>query len=108
VIISDDRLAQAMKYLAETDGICAELKVQVARKEYIAKKVRARLFLEADGNNEERKNRAEVSADTYAAELEKYAAMAEFEKVRAKRDTEAMVVDVWRSMNANRRQGGFQ
>lgn len=107
-MISDERLSQAMKYLAETDKQCAELKAEVARKDYICKKTRARIFLLATGNNEERKAHAETSADTENVEFERYNTIAEFEKLRAKRETESLVIEVWRTLSANRRQGGFQ
>jgi len=107
-MISGDRLEKALTYLATTDVTAAQLKVEVSRKEYIAKKVRARMFLQASGNNEERKAQAETSAEVEAAESERFAAEAEFEKLKAKRLTEELVIEVWRSLEASRRQGSIQ
>jgi hypothetical protein len=106
-MISSDRLSQALKYLSETDEKAANLKAEVARKEYICKKTRARVFLISSGNNEVRKAEAEVSEDTDKSEKEKVDAIVEFEKTKAKRETEALIVEVWRSVNANRRVGNI-
>jgi hypothetical protein len=107
-MVTDERCTKALTYLAETDQLAAELKTDVARKEYAADLARKRVFLTADGNNEERKAIAEVSVDVQTAEDEFAKATLAYERVRAKRTTEAYIIEVWRSVNANRRQGSFQ
>lgn len=103
-MISDKRLEQAMVYLAETDEKAAELKGNVARMEYVCKSARARALLLSDEKTvESRKADAETSSLVKEAE-EGYAnALVAFEKIRAKRGTEELVVEVWRSIQANRR-----
>lgn len=103
--VSVDRMEKALAFLATTDVQSAELKAEVRRKEYIAKKARARVFLKSQGNNEERKAQAEISDDVGTAEEELAQSEAEFEKLKAKRVTESLLIDVWRSLNAARRQG---
>lgn len=105
-MISDERLSKALTYLAETDEEAAMLKANVERGEYIKKRVRAAEFLSADGKSvEERKAKAEVSKEVEAAEHDYTRALQAYEHIAAKRKTEALVVDVWRSISANRRQG---
>jgi hypothetical protein len=104
-MISDDRLQKALTYLAETDSECAELKAAVERHEYLKKRRRAAVFLSVSGSVEERKARSEVSSEVEDAEQQYTDVLVQFEQMAAKRKTEALIIDVWRSINANRRQG---
>lgn len=104
-MIAEDRCSRALTYLATTDEPAAELKTDVARKEYAMDLARKRVFLTAEGNNEERKAQAETSDDVRKAFDAYTEALLAYERMRAKRATESMIVDVWRSVNANRRQG---
>lgn len=105
--VSVEKMEKALAYLATTDFQSAEFKAEVRRKEYIAKKVRARVFLSSEGNNEERKAQGEVSEEVSKAEEELAQMEAEYEKLKAKRMTAALLIDVWRSLNASRRQGNI-
>ncbi len=104
-MISEERLSKALTYMAQTDEQSAELKADVARKEYLCKLARAKEFIKADGNVELRKALAEQSDSVYDAETKLGQAIVSFEKIKAKRATEELIVEVWRSVNANRRQG---
>ena len=104
-MISEERLEKALRFLAESDETAAELKVQVERKSYLVDLSRRRVFKLSDGNIEERKAIAELSDDTKAAHDEYLASMLEWEKLKAKRATEELIVEVWRSLEASRRQG---
>ena len=104
-MISEERLTKALTYLAETDEESAELKADVARREYRCKLARARGFVEAEGSVEARKAAAELSDHVITAEEDLVTAIVAFEKVKAKRATEELIVEVWRSVSANRRVG---
>jgi hypothetical protein len=104
-VISEDRLQKALTYLASTDEPSAELKGNVARQEYVCKLVRAQEYVLAQGTAELRKAIAEKSQRTVEAQNTWANAIVEFEKIKAKRATEELIVEVWRSINANRRQG---
>lgn len=104
-MISDERMTKALTFLAETDESSADLKTDVARKEYALDLAKRRLYLESSGAVEERKAKAEVSDVVQLAVEAHLKAIVAFERVRAKRTTEAMIVDTWRSVNANRRSG---
>lgn len=104
-MIDEDRLSKSLTYLATTDAECAALKANVARTEYLAKRHEALVFQIADGSIEARKAEAKASGEVATKWEEHFKAIEAYEAVRAKRETEAIVVDTWRSMNANRRQG---
>lgn len=104
-MISEARLEKALTMLATTDEQIAELKGDVARKEYLCKLVRSKQFLVAEGSVEARKATAEVSEDVQAAEEILSGAIIDYEKLRAKRETESLLVDVWRSLNSARSKG---
>jgi hypothetical protein len=103
-MISEDRMTKALTYLAETDEDCAELKANVARTEYIAKLREATAFKIAEGNVESRKADAKLSREAQEAWDLHFIAMTDYERVRAKRETQSIIIDTWRSLNANRRQ----
>jgi hypothetical protein len=104
-VIADERCAKALHYLASTDVDAAELKTQVARMEYLVDLARKKEFLIAEGNVEVRKALAEASENVKQAHENYLTALLSFEKIRAKRVTEALIVETWRSVNANRRIG---
>ena len=106
-MITDDRLTRALTYLSQTDEECAELKANVARTEYLAKLRESSGFLTADGNIEERKASAKQDSTVQTYWEEHFKAVAAYEAVRAKRELEALIVDVWRTTSANRRQGSM-
>lgn len=107
MILSDERCSKALRYLTETDESSADAKTDVARKEYAVELVKKRMFLTTEGSVEHRKALAETSPEVQAAIGELLNAIVAFEKVKAKRQTEALVVDVWRSVNAARRVGNI-
>ena len=106
-MISEKRCAKALSFLATTDERVADLKTDVARQEYMLDLVKKRVFLTADGGVEERKAVAEVSTEVQVAVEVHLNAMVKYERMRAKRTTEALIVDTWRSVNANRRSGNL-
>ena len=106
--VTTQRMEQALTYLAETDDKAAYHKSHVARTEYKAKAIRQSIFLV---NPEKLKTVAERQA--YADNCDEYEdamfgyfeALREYEHVRNKRSTEALVVEVWRSVNSARNKG---
>ena len=106
-MITDEQCENALKYLSSTDETGAILKGNVARSEYLAKLARSKVFLMSEGSVEARKATAEVSPEVQQAEEDYCTAVVEFEKVRAKRQTRELIVETWRSVNANRRHGNL-
>lgn len=106
-MISEARLEKALTMLATSDEQIAELKADVARKEYLCKMARSREFLSAEGSVEARKASAEISDSVQLAEDLLSTAIVDFEKLRAKRATEELIIITWRTMEASRRQGAL-
>jgi hypothetical protein len=105
-VVTEDRAGKALRYLATTDGDTADAKVEVARAEYRCKLIRASVILEqTEGSVALKEAKAEVDPRTQAAEADRFKAMGVFEHLKAKRATEEWVMELWRSLNANRRQG---
>ena len=107
MIITEDKLQAAIHGMSETDESCAMAKVNVARKEYLCKVARAKVFLNADGNIEQRKAKSEDSLQVNEAQEDYFIALGQYETLKAKRETNTLIIDVWRSENANRRQGNI-
>ena len=94
-----------MGYLATSDDECALLKADVARSEYMAKVTEAMWFRQAEGGVEERRQYVKTLEPVKAAWESHFQAMTAFEKVRARRERASLIIDVWRTMAANRRAG---
>lgn len=104
-MVSEDRLEKALRFLAESDEQFAESKVNMLRLDYAADLARKRVFLGETGNNEERKAKAEASDHVQAVIGTYLDSVGVFEKLRAKRTTEELIVEVFRTLEASRRQG---
>ena len=104
-MISEDRLHQALTYLATTDEPCAKLRADVGRAEFKAKVVKDAIFKRLDGSVADRTAEAGASDEHAAAMNEYFDVLERYEAMRNKRATEVVVVDTWRSLNASRRQG---
>jgi hypothetical protein len=105
-MISDDRREKAIRFLAESDLESAELEGEMVRREYLFDMIKDRVFLVSDGANvKEREARANTSPDVQVAHEQYVQSLIKFKGMKAKRQTEAMICDQWRSENANRRQG---
>ena len=104
-MISDERVEKAMTYLAETDEPAAIAKAKAKALEQYGKTVKAFGFLDARGTVAEREARALTSKqyEKYLVDYEN--AVMEAERYANKRASEAGIREVWRSLQANRRQG---
>ena len=103
--VSLERAEKALRYLAETDQEIAEARADVSRAEYILKRREATSYLSASGTQEERRSIARAS-DDYEQASETYTkALAAYEYLKAKRETERIVWETWRSLESSRRQG---
>lgn len=103
-MISQDRLEKAMTYLATTDEEAAELLANMERAEFKAKAVKDALIKHGEGGLGDRTAAAGCSPEYTEAMDHYFAAVRAYNATKNKRQTEALIVDVWRSQNANRRQ----
>ena len=106
-MITDDRLQKALTYLATTDEDAALAKARVEECGNTCKRARALAYLAADGAVKERESKAEISPAVEAAEGARIDAVLAFERLKNKRGTEERIVEVWRSLGANRRAGNI-
>ncbi len=104
-MISDERVEKAMHMLADTDIEAAEAKALVKSLEVYGKTVKAFAFLEATGTVAEREAKA-LNSDRYEEWRTDYdEAVIKSETLANRRQTAAGEREVWRSLQANRRQG---
>lgn len=105
--VSEERLQKALHYLAATDVPAAQAKALVEGLSEQRKTLKALGFNRSMGNNEERTNSAYASKE-YKEHLKKLTqAIEDYEILRNKRLTNSLIVEVWRTEQANRRSGNI-
>jgi hypothetical protein len=105
VRVTDERAEKALRYLAETDETCAELKTDAERMEFAAKAIKDSIFKRLAGSVADRQAEAGSNVEYENAMVGYFNALQSFEAMRNKRNTEALVIEVWRSVTASRRAG---
>jgi hypothetical protein len=107
--ITEDRGERALSFLAETDAEYADRRVMMLRTEYLAEvteNLTYKSLRDSDGSVEDCKREAR-SSEEYKTKFEEYLkAVREYEFLRARRKRAELTFEAWRSINANRRQGG--
>ena len=103
-MITEERLEQAMIYLAHTDEDAAKAKALCKKLEKMERIIRGEAFLRANGTVAEREAKA-VTSEQYKEHVA-YAenCWVDAELLDNKRHTEEVIVDVWRTMSANLRR----
>ena len=98
-MISDERAEKALKYLVETDESCA-----LAQSHWEALH---QLRHQAEGYSV--KEKSQNTADgTFSAFIDKVQeARNNYLRMKNKRNTEALVIEAWRTVNANKRRGNI-
>ena len=104
-MISDERAEKALRYLVDTDEPCALAKAEVERAEYAFKAIRETVFSHAEGTVAQKQATAATHPTTKEAHDRYCAAIAVYSKMANKRETERIVLDTWRTIQANKRQG---
>jgi hypothetical protein len=105
MLVSDERLEQALGRLAKTDAMVAELHMKAERAEFKAKAVKDAVFLRSEGAVAERQAKAGTSEDYEKAMNDYFAALQAHDTMRNERAREVLVIDVWRSLNSARTKG---
>jgi isocitrate dehydrogenase len=104
--VTQERMESALDYLVSTDFQFAELDGQVKNAENRVELAKEIAYARSEGANIKEREAKAVMAETYQNALDEHTkAYIEFKKVKAKRDTAQVLIDVWRSLNAARRQG---
>ena len=103
MIVSDKNITDALAYLADDPHPLALARKDVTDAENKAKQIYARCFVSAVGSVEARKASAEVSPEYIAAKAEEAEAIKELERHKSRARAAEMLIEVWRSENANAR-----
>lgn len=102
----EEQVAGALKYLATTDEDWARACAKLEAAELAVKTARDIAFLEFDGGTQaERSARANTTASVRHAYKQLEDAVFEKRFIEAKRARAVLTIDVWRSLNSNRRAG---
>lgn len=104
-MISDDRAQKALVYLASTDIPCADAKANMERTEFKVKTLKQTIFLHSEGTVAERTALADTHESVAGAHNEYCDSIAIYQGMQNKRNTESIVMDTWRTIQANRRKG---
>lgn len=109
-MVTEERLDKAMSFLATTDLECATRKSLVLRTEFMAKHAEALVYkaLGNEGSVEDRKQAVRLHESVVKAWDEHFNAVRDFESLRAQRERQILVVELFRTYSANRRQGNMQ
>ena len=105
-MISEERLEKSLKYLAETDEPHAEVTANVKYLERQLKRSKA-LFITADTTLKSISAKEQLyyaSEDYNKATRELYDAEVKSTTLENKRDKEGLIIDIFRTLEASRRQ----
>ena len=94
-----------MRFLASTDEEAAELKANVDRTEYKAKAMKAACFRMLEGTVADREAESLGNGAVQEAYEGHFKAIRDYQAVANKRALQVLIVEVWRSLQANRRVG---
>ena len=105
--LTENRVEEALIKLSSTDESHAAWAGQVKYLEEGLKQAKSHSFLLADGTVAERDAKALASVK-YAEALQAHIeAFVEFKKVDNERNHEIRIIDIWRTLSSNRRQGNM-
>ena len=105
--LNENRIEEALIKLSSTDKSHAALEGQV---KYLAegiKQAKAHSFLLAEGTVAEREAKAQASLKTAEAIDAHLAAFVAFTELDNERNHEIRIIDIWRTLSSNRRQGNM-
>ena len=104
-MISDERMEKALHYLVDTDSSTADAFAYMKKLEDNKKTVLGKVFVQSAGTVADRNAIAAVSPE-YAEYLEEMEnAWADYRLLENKRATERIIIDVYRTISANQRNG---
>ena len=103
--VSEERAERALRYLAETDEEFSRRESYFSGLERMRHPVKSEVFIRSTGTVAERESLAYDSTEyrEHIGKIDK--AEKDFLEMKYKRETERLVWDHWRSLNANRRVG---
>ena len=105
-MIDEAKAERALLYLEQTDAQFADAYVMRLRTEYLWECAEALVYQHLEGSVEDRKRGAKRAPETGEAHEKYLACVRDHEFLKAKRKRAELTFEMWRSLNANRRQGG--
>ncbi|HXN96008.1 MAG TPA: hypothetical protein VN879_16000 [Candidatus Acidoferrales bacterium] len=105
MLIDDERLETALKRLAKSDALVAELHMKAERAEFKAKATKDAIFLRSEGNVAERNALAGIHEDYAKAMDDYFTALQAHDTLKNERSREVIIIECWRSMNSTRNKG---
>lgn len=102
-LVPDSAVQTALEYLGIEPHPVAVKRSEVVHAENLRKKTFSQEFLNAKGNNEERKATAEVSPAYEAAKINEEKAIEGFRDHEMRVKKAEMVLDLWRTIQSNNR-----
>lgn len=105
MVISDQRLEQALTFIAESDLQIGHWRAEVLRSEFLVKSAIALSFKAQEGTVEDRKQAALLTPEVKDANERHFKAVLEYEKLKAQRERQYIVIELYRTMSANLRRG---
>jgi hypothetical protein len=105
VVVTDEIMEAALKRLASTDDLSAELHTKLERAEFKAKAVKDAMFMRSEGSVAERQALAGTAPEYEAAMEDYFKALQAHEALRNERARKIIVIEVWRSLNSARNKG---
>ena len=103
MIVTDRNVSDALAYLAIDPHPRALAQKDVTDGENKRKECYARAYLAADGSIDARKASAEIAETVIQAKVEESDAILEFERHKARARAAEMLLEIWRTENANAR-----
>ena len=106
-LVSDEKLTEALEYLADTDIEFGTLRGQAKRLDYMLRKVtRGKGILESEETSDSRRIADAESGKEYLDLLDELCRTEiALYRMAAKRETSATIIDVWRTEQASKRKG---
>ena len=105
-MVKDERMMQALKYLAETDEQAAAAKALMIGLEEQKRTVISIAMLDSKEKSAAMKEVDARAGSDYIQWAGDYKnSVYQYEILRNKRITEALIVDAWRSCNSNKKKG---
>lgn len=106
--INRDRMEEAVMYLAHSDQDYARARALYEGLSEQRKTVKANNFLRSGGSSASAREQESYNSMEYRQHLSKMeVAHLEYLTLQAKRSTEGIIIDCWRSLNAARSKGQF-
>ena len=107
-MITDKRAEKALKYLIDTDLEHARIKSEFKAKEAIIKTILAYEFMDAKATAVESKKMEAYASKSYIDHIDIMQGLEmELQNMYNKRDSERLVIEMWRTYAANSRKGNI-